>query len=171
MILQKAARALLGAFDLKTLGENPRAFGELVAPVVDVYDNYLTGEIRKVNIGVAIGGGSGLTSGSGEQTVPSGKVWRVLAVGGTQTFTGADGALVAAMAVSTSPPPFGFNTQVPIFAATMVGAPLLRWGGTVLPRPLLLPGGHTLDYWQGLSAGPANQATLQGWALVQEIVE
>lgn len=76
--LQAAPQGLLGAFNLKTLGDNPSIFGGSVQPVVEAMGFY---GLPKRSFQLATGNlqnpGDILTL-----TVPAGQVWRVLAASG-----------------------------------------------------------------------------------------
>jgi hypothetical protein len=74
--LQKVPIGLLGALDLKTLGLNPRFFGETVQPTFDVRDFYLLPQLESVftdAIGVTALGSIAAV------VVPNGQTWRVRA--------------------------------------------------------------------------------------------
>lgn len=166
--LQKAAHALLGAFNLKVLGQNPDRFGDTVTPVVDIYDQYLVNELLRVSTTVTIAGGSGVTSLVGSPTVPQGFSWRVIAVGCLHNPAAGDVAISTWCAVGASQPN---ASSSPFFSAQTVGAPTNRIASSLLARPLFLPSGWRLDFSSYLSAGPASNLPMTGVALVQQIPE
>lgn len=85
-LLQKVGAGLLDAFDLKTYGTSPTAFGDTVSPIADVMDHYLAtrlrcaannGNLQNINDNVAL-------------TVPNGTAWRLHCVGGHIDLNAAD---------------------------------------------------------------------------------
>jgi hypothetical protein len=81
--LQTRADALLSAFDLKVLGQNPTLFGEAVQPTYDVAQHYLFKHARFVQESAAAitARGDGVLT-----TVPAGEYWLVEAVSGTMVI-------------------------------------------------------------------------------------
>lgn len=73
--LQKSPLGLLGAFDLKTLGSNPSAFGEVVTPVAEVLPFYTV--TRRISYTSATTDADVFATQE-TITVPDGKVWRLL---------------------------------------------------------------------------------------------
>jgi len=75
--LHKIPDALLGAFNLKTNGQAPNQFGDVVLPTGELLDFYLRDFLRISNI-------AGTVQNPGDAvslTVPAGEMWRLLGVG------------------------------------------------------------------------------------------
>lgn len=135
MRLQKAPEGLLGALELKTLGQNPNAFGDTVVPFFDVagfygLPNTLTTSALSSNV-VAV------ASFAAAITVPDGEVWRLRYGGFTlEGFTAGDSAWAAlAMARTTSPVVPLLQMPAPVLA---VATDVLFFGGRL---ELLIPPG------------------------------
>jgi hypothetical protein len=139
--LQKTPTGLLGAFDLKTLGVNPTAFGDTVVPISDVSDMYFLGNQRATgtsNTAVTAPALAVVT------LVPAGEVWRVKAVGFSVARNAADVALtpyvglrvrrVAGISVQ-------FHSQT---LPAVVAADLVQFGGIWLDHPLWMRPGDAL---------------------------
>lgn len=76
--LQTAPLGLLGAFQLKTLGDNPTLFGDRLQPVIEAMGFYgLASRSFQLATGNLTNPGDTLTL-----TVPARQIWRVLCVSG-----------------------------------------------------------------------------------------
>ena len=74
--LQKAPLGLLGALDLKTLGDNPSRFQGTVFPMIDAQEYYLA-----PNLDIVTATGNAQTSGTEvSYTVPNGYAYRLKAI-------------------------------------------------------------------------------------------
>jgi len=84
--LQKAPSGLLGAFDLKTLGQQPTKFGELVQPSVEVIDMYVPLTIAEKTLNVT----NPDIEVADTFDVPNGELWLVRAWAWLGTAPAAD---------------------------------------------------------------------------------
>lgn len=166
MQLQKGPIGLLGAFALKVLGRNPTQFGDTITPTIDVFDHYLSsGELQRVGQTITIG--IGALTANADQTVPNGKVWRVLGIGAAFVINAADAGLAFASHFSVKSP--GGVTLTQIFSANSVGSSTGRTVGFYAGRPLTLPGGWAINFVHTASgAGPTVATAVASGVLVQE---
>lgn len=137
--LQKSPLGLLGALALKTLGRNPDQFSSSVMPTMDVYDQYLaTSELQMVvdTTNLTLTGETTKTF-----TVPTGKVWRLIAAGGRTGLNAADVALIMAGVVNLqSPNGAPQRTPIGVFLTPQLGQGLRAFGFNFRP-PIFLPSG------------------------------
>ena len=172
MRLQKSPTGLLGAFELKTLGQNPSEFGEQVVPVVDVLDNYVAGDQRIERNQTTLANPATFTSST--HRVPNGKVWRLLGISFAGVLDVADAALTTTVDVRLSPDPL----DSVVVLLQPVG-PLLRGGSLtrackaafVMPRALFLPAGWGVIGTVQLDAAPAVSFVYDFAILIQEFTE
>lgn len=145
MQLQKSPIGLLGAFALKVLGRNPQAFGDTITPTVDVYDQYLAqGELKistlSSNVNLA-------TFNARSFTVPAGKAWRLIGLGGNYTPNAADVAVLGKLSGAITSPdsaPLAFITGSSGGGlAVAVGAAGVNFGQAFRP-PIFLPSGWSV---------------------------
>ena len=140
--LQKGPDGLLGALDLKTLGQNPTEFPATLQGVLECTPYYL---LR--NRIVTVGSGAFVTVNTliAGITTPNDEVWRVLAINGTSSRNVADVALtieqyVTLRRMSGAVGGAIWTAQYGPVAAT----DLLQFRGEVLPEPLWMGPGDQL---------------------------
>jgi len=168
--LQKPALGLLGALQLKIGGLLPALFGGTIVPTIDVYDQYLAqGELKVVQNTVPISLVN--TTSALRTTVPNGKAWRVLGVGGYWNFAAADVALIVQGSVWVVAPGInpGAELSCPVFTYNV---PQLgqstRSFGYQCPRPIFLPAGWGFFIDMVSSALPTVANTFTTTCFVQE---
>ena len=164
--LHKAPQGILGAFALKTLGQNPDVFGGTIRPGVDVFDHYLFDELQR-RFDNPVVTNPATVSSLGSIIVPQGQVYRILAIGVNGALDAADVALTGLVSVSVNP------TQSPgpinIWSADFVKGGVFVQAGLYLPRPLTLPPGWEVNCTVVLSAAPAVSFTASFGLLLQVI--
>lgn len=167
--LQKAPFGILGAFDLKNMGENPAELSDTVVLVADVYDQYLADGQQVLRTQGTIANPA--TFGNVVFTVPQGKVWRLLNASIAAVFDVADAALTTHVDFRLASDPN--NTTVTLLEPTGV---MTRGGSTLrgakiaktYSRPLFMPSGWTVNATVQLDAAPAVSFVFDAAILVQE---
>jgi hypothetical protein len=137
--LQKAPLGLLGAFDLKTLGINPTAFGDTVVPISSTDDFYFLPNQRSTVAAAAVLSGVVAT-----QTVPANEIWRIKGIGVACGRNVADVALTLELTVGLGRVA-GF--VVPVLKTVfgpVAATDLVQFNGLWLPRVILMRPGDRL---------------------------
>lgn len=140
--LQKAPLSLLGALDLKTTGENPTEFGDVVTPTYAVDDHYLAPNAQFVTVSGNLQNPADLLTLS----VPNGVAWRVRCVAGRAVIGSLDAsgfyAFLGMRLNSTQSLVVVQQGVVPQPAVATTLHPAVTTG--LLARPLLLQSGGQL---------------------------
>jgi hypothetical protein len=164
--LHKAPLGLIGAFALKVLGRNPTEFGDVVTPVVDVYDQYL--EVTESRVVGAMG--IGVRTISGTHTPASRFSWRVLAIGVSLSLDAADVALTGTTITSMTSPAVAGTIVEPGGTLVVNGATgLFRSLGVWLPRPFFLSPGWSITQRVYLSANVTAATNVNFCMVVQPL--
>ena len=154
--LQKAPAGLLGAFNLKTLGQNPDIFSSMVMGVADVRDMYLA----DLASGNSVTGNVTVAGNQVVMPVPNGEIWRVRTIAGflqiSAGTTAADGVRFSLGINSVGV--FSLNDRLvasPAAATTVFHA--ASWLGNGF---ILLPG-SSLTLTNAATLSAASAATLR----------
>lgn len=154
--LVKHPRGLLGAFEMKTLGQAPPQFGDTVLPTTDVTELYIP-QLKIVQKDITCTNPAVFAEDTWD--VPAGKVWRWWGVALTGTLAAADTALTVQTIFSVND---GSN-QIALQAMAGTGGTnpsLKRSGANWRPTPLFLPAGYGVYAGFFLSAAPAVAFTM-----------
>ena len=167
MRFSKSPFGLLGALDLKALGQNPETFGDTIAPVLELAPFYFPPVVRQFvqNIAGPITAGTSVAL-----TVPANEAWLVYLAGGTIPLLTADaitdaGGLYIAYQANPSAAAIQLGTG-PIYPT---GVAVNAWAAQVavsFPRPWIMPPGSSLLLRNSARINVAAPAPVQCNALV-----
>jgi hypothetical protein len=164
--LQKAPLGLLGALDLKTLGVNPDVFAGSVLPVVDAWEHYLADQLLVTTASSTIG--IGTSGASVSPSVPVGYMWRLLAVGVSAVLNVADAAFTSSWGASIARSPDPTSAIIANLQTLGLAGSLSRSGGFLVPHPLVLQSGWSVQLAVALSANATVAVPIVGRLLVQQ---
>jgi hypothetical protein len=154
--LQKSPQGLLESFALKTLGEAPKQFGEVVSPVVDVLDFYTTELMFSAQ-------SPSTTVGAFNQTISATLSLTMLrSVGGTFIEGAAAGTFMHwSLGVRVRSTTIVAWLASGSFAAIGIGAS--RAFGVTLPKPIIVPSGSELVGFFTSDAAGADHTFRLNW--------
>lgn len=170
--LHKAPHGVLGAFDLKVLGQNPDKFGDTLIPTSDVLDFYLA---RNLDVFGPIGTITNpATSALAGEAVPQGECWRVFAVHAQAAVLNADAANVYTATINITPPSAAvlhvISTGVMV-GPGIAGATNTRYWSYELRKPLVLPPGWRVGVGVFCNVTPAVSTAIAAVGIMQRIEE
>lgn len=169
--LQKAPYGLLGAFDLKTRGEQPSRFFDGVQPTTDVTDFYVAPNSMVYSNTQAVVAPAASAQVELNPLTPR-TVWRIRAIGAQINLNAADATArrVINLEIGDGSSPI---LRVPVILGQELNPSGLAYdsarAGILFHRPFFLPPGWRITTSGVLGAAPANNWSLVLRVLVDEL--